>query len=157
MTGESVQEQHRMVVNTLNELFANNHEAKQKRESFRKQQGIDPRELEVALAVLLVDLASCDDNFEPQEFTVIQEGLSRLFGTSKEEVSSLVNQAKTILANLRGSTSSAELLHEHLSDEQKEAVLCVIDQVIDADGVEDGFEVYLRHKFRDLLGLPESS
>jgi uncharacterized tellurite resistance protein B-like protein len=66
-----------------------------------------------------------------------------------------VNQAVLALQNMRGSTSYIETLRENLDDAQRRAILEVIDDVIDADGVEDGFETYLRTKFADLLGLKE--
>ena len=66
-----------------------------------------------------------------------------------------MNQAVLALQNMRGSTSYIETLRENLDDAQRRAILEVIDDVIDADGVEDGFETYLRTKFADLLGLKE--
>lgn len=115
--------------------------------------GVSNRELEVALTVVLVDLASCDQNFEPREYQVISSGLKRMFGTSKSEVQALVNQANMVLANLRGTNHFAKMLRDGLSIEQKKAVLETIDEIIHIDGQEDGFEIYLRNKFSRLLGL----
>ncbi|MCB0332893.1 MAG: TerB family tellurite resistance protein [Bdellovibrionales bacterium] len=112
------------------------------------------RELELAVTVLLVDLASSDQNFDQVEYHVIAAGLKRLFGTGTTEMSGLVNQAQTILKNLRGVGKYAEVLKTNLSLDQRKVVLEVIDDVIHADGVVDGFETYLRHKFADLIGVP---
>jgi uncharacterized tellurite resistance protein B-like protein len=111
------------------------------------------KELELALAVLLVDLASCDQNFEQQEYQVISNGLKRMFGTGKSDVQALVNQANTVLKNLRGTSRFAEMLKDNLSHEERQHVMELINEVIDADGQEDGFETYLRHKFAKLLGF----
>ena len=110
-------------------------------------------ELELALAVLLVDLASCDQNFDPKEYAVIQNSLVGLFGTSKEQVQQLVNQANLVLANMRGVNKFADLLKDNLTDDEKHAIFNIIEDVIKADGQEDGFEVYLREKFKTLLGI----
>lgn len=156
MTTASDKQESKLVVDTLNQLFSQNKQLADKKESFQRKQNVNKRELEVALTVLLVDLASCDQNFDPEEYTMIQQGLTRIFGTSKDQVSALVNQANTALSNLRGSSSYLKLLNENLSSDEKKAVLCIIDQVIGADGVEDGFEVYLRTKFKDMLGISEA-
>lgn len=109
------------------------------------------RELEFALTVLLVDLASCDQNFEMREYTIIQNGLKRVFGTTKDQVSALINEANTTLKNMRGSSRFASQLKDSLSMDQRLAIMEIVDEVIKADGVEDGFETYLRQKFAELL------
>lgn len=144
----------RLIVNTLNNLFSDN----QKKQLKLKNQGQQPspsdtRHLELALTTVLVDLAVSDQNFEPSEYTIIQKSLQALFGTPKTEISNLVNQAVAKLKNLRGSAPELAILKEQLNDQQKQMVVKAIDDVIDADGVEDGFEVYMRAKFIDLLGL----
>ncbi|MBX7143908.1 MAG: TerB family tellurite resistance protein [Oligoflexia bacterium] len=115
--------------------------------------GLKKNDLELALAVLLVDLASCDQNFEMREYNIIQNGLRRIFGTTKDEVTKLINQANTTLKNLRGSSRFAAQLKENLDENARKAIFEVIEEVIAADGVEDGFETYMRHKFADLLGI----
>lgn len=121
--------------------------------SLKSNKGPSKHDLELAVSVLLVDLASCDQNFDQQEYEVIVNGLRRLFGTQRTEVRALINEANTLLAGLRGPTRFAELLREHLPPEQKVAIMDIIDQTIAADNTEDGFETYLRHKFAEMLGM----
>ena len=111
------------------------------------------KELELALTVLLVDLACCDQHFDQQEYHVITRGLKRVFGTQGAEVSNLINEALETLQQLRGTGRFATLLKDQLSVEDKRAIMEVIEEVIAADGTEDGFETYLRHKFAGLLGI----
>lgn len=115
--------------------------------------GAPKNELELALTVLLVDIASADQHFDACEYTKIELGLRRVFGTTKNEVVPLVNQAKQVMANMRGTSTFTTLLRENLTDELKHTVFEVIGDVIDADGVQDGFEIYLREKFAEALGL----
>ena len=119
-----------------------------------KKRKVPLGELELAFAVVLVDLAACDQHFAPKEYQVISNGLRRLFSTPKERVKSLVNQANVVLANLRGTSRFAMMLRDNLDDDEKRAVMETIDDLIGTDGVEDGFETYLRTKFADLLGMP---
>ncbi len=115
---------------------------------------VQKQQLELALAVLLVDLASSDENFDAQEYQVIAQGLRRVFGTGKTEVAQLVQRAQQAIALLRGTTSFATLLRDNLPENERVTIMEVIEEVIAADGVEDGFEVYFRHKFSELLGVP---
>lgn len=111
------------------------------------------KDLELALTVLLVDLAGSDQNFDQQEYNIIVHGLMRMFGTPKTEASALVNQAQTVIRNLRGVDRFGALLRESLSSEEKETVMDVIEEVIGADGIEDDYEIYLRQKLKNLLGI----
>lgn len=110
-------------------------------------------QLELALTVLLVDLASSDQTFDQQEYTVIVYGLMRLFGTQKHDVSTLVNQAQNQLRNMRGIERFGSLLKDNLSIDQREAIMEIVEDLIHSDGEVDEFEVYLRHKLMGLLGV----
>lgn len=139
----------------VQDIFSNNDRLIQKEvRSGKNRPIIAKHDLELALTVLLVDLAGCDQRFDIQEYNVIQNGLRRVFGTSKTEVTALINQANQTLKNLRGSGRFASTLKESLDANQRQTIMEVIEDVISADGVEDGFETYLRHKFADLLGVP---
>lgn len=118
-----------------------------------KKGGATKQELEVAVTVLLVDIATCDQNFDQSEYQVISHALRGLFGTSPQQIQALVNQAKLVVENLRGTARFAELLRDNLDIDQRRAIMQTINNVIEADDSEDGFETYLRHKFLDLLGL----
>ncbi len=136
---------------TLEGLFGKTEKSASKQ---KKKRNVPTADLELAFTVLLVDMASCDQNFAPDEYLIIGGGLRRLFGTPKERVKALVNQANMVLANLRGTSRFAQLLRDNLDQEEKQAILETLDELIGSDGLEDGFEVYLRTKFADLLGMP---
>ena len=137
------------------------------------------KQLELAVTVLLVDLASCDQSFDPEEYQTICLGLMRLGkqytgerleaacfralrsgATSYRSVQSILKhgldrQAKVTLANMRGTARFASLLKDSLSHTERQEIMDVINEVIMADGSEDGFETYIRNKLRGLLGLEE--
>ncbi len=146
-------EKNDLIVSTLDKIFDKNDQLTKDKMKFQEKIGVSVQELELALTVLLVDLASCDQNFDQDEYQIISQGLMRVFGTSKEGISKLVNQANLVIANLRGTTKFAELLRDNLDSEKKSVVMEVIDEIIAADGVEDGFETYLRSKLCGILGI----
>ena len=112
------------------------------------------QDLEVAFTVLMVDMAACDQNFTQEEYGIIAAGLKRIFGTSKDKVQGLVNQANTIIATLRGTSRYAAILRDNLTNAEKKAVMETLDELVMSDGEEDGFEKYLRTKLSDLLDIP---
>lgn len=122
--------------------------------SRRRRGKVSQHQLELAFTVLLVELASSDEGFAQKEYQVIVLALHRVFGVTRDRAQRLVNEAVTILKDLRGTAEYALLLREHLSREELSLVARCIDDVIEADGVHDGFELYHRRRFRELLGLP---
>lgn len=115
--------------------------------------GNNRREIELAAVILLVDVASADQNFDNKEYQAISDGMRRTFGTTKEQVGALVQEAKNALANLRGASKYADLLRDNLDAKERLAVYELIEEVIAADGQVAGFEEYLRQKFAKLLGI----
>jgi uncharacterized tellurite resistance protein B-like protein len=120
----------------------------------RRGNTVTQQQLELALAVLLVELASSDEGFAQKEYQVIILGLNRVFGVPRDRAQRHINEAVTVLKNLRSTAEYALRLREHLSRDDLMLVGRCIDDVMDADGVQDGFEIYHRRRFRELLGIP---
>ena len=140
------------VQNVINGVFGANSRYLQSAQG-QKQGNKKGNNLPLAFAIVLVELASSDQNFEPAEYNAICNGLKRLFGATREQVSALINQANLTLGNMRGTSEYTELLQKGLSEEDKLAALDIFDEVINADGQVDGYEAFLRQKFLRLLGL----
>jgi uncharacterized tellurite resistance protein B-like protein len=115
----------------------------------------DKDEIALAAAVVLIEIASSDHVIDKFERTVIINGLKSLFRVSDENANGLMNRAKAQLSSMRGSSSAAEILRDSLDMASKRAIAQVIDNLIRCNGVVDGIEVYLRKRFRDILGLTE--
>ncbi len=111
------------------------------------------QELELAMTVLLVELAGSDQTFDQNEYELIASGLKSILGTNRTDVSQLINQANLTLANLRGTASYGELLRENLKQSEREAILEIVDAIINADGKIDGYELYIRSKIAKTLGV----
>ncbi|MEY4668940.1 MAG: hypothetical protein RL518_1639 [Pseudomonadota bacterium] len=127
-----------------------------------RMQGLKPSgplrskdEIALAAAVVLIEIASSDNVVDKFERTVILNALKGLFRVSDETANGLMNRAKAQLSSMRGSSSAAEILRDSLDIASKRAIAQVIDNLIRCNGVVDGIEVYLRKRFRDILGIPE--
>jgi uncharacterized tellurite resistance protein B-like protein len=112
---------------------------------------ITSSDLEFALTILLVELASSDQNFDQQEYHSITIGLQRIFGTERAKVRSYINRATLTLAQYRSTLPYAELLKANLNPLQLKEIVEIIDDLVDSDGQEDPFEIYHRQRLRGIL------
>jgi len=142
--------------NSIENIFAGHQKALMNFQQQNKgKKHASKRELEQALTVLLVELASCDQNFDTNEYNLIISGLKRIFGTDRNQVTMLINHANLMIASMRGSSGYGSLLRENLSIPQRQNILEIVEEIIAADGRIDGFELYVRNKIAELLGLPK--
>lgn len=112
-------------------------------------------EIALAAAMVLLEVASSDHVVDKFERVVILNGLKSLFRVSDETASGLMSRAKAQLSSMRGASTAAELLRDSLDMPSKRAIAQVIDNLIRCNGVVDHMEVYLRKRFRDILGVAE--
>ena len=112
------------------------------------------QDLEFALTVLLVELASSDENFDQDEYHTITMSLQRVFDTDRAKAKEYINRASVSLSQVRGTTSYARLLSENLSIDERKMIADIIDELISADGQQDPFEIYHKNRIRHIL-LPE--
>ena len=142
--------------NSIENIFAGHQKALMNfQQQHKGKKHASKRELEQALAILLVELASCDQNFDTNEYNIIISGLKRIFGTERNQVTALINQANAMIASMRGSSGYGVLLRDNLSIPQRQNILEIVEEIISADGRVDGFEIYVRNKIAELLGLPK--
>jgi hypothetical protein len=64
-------------------------------------------------------------------------------------------RAKAQLSSMRSSSAQAEALRDALDPASKRAIAQVIDNLIRCNGVVDSVEIYLRKRFREILGITE--
>ena len=112
-------------------------------------------DIPLATAIVLLEVASSDHIVDKFEKSVIHNGLKSIFRISDQAAANLLIQAKTALGNMRSSSAEASMLRDMLDAGSKRAVANLIDSLIRCNGVVDTMEVYLRQRFRALLGLPD--
>ncbi len=116
------------------------------------QQRVD---VPLATAIVLLEIASSDHMVDKFEKTVIVNGLKSIFKISDQQALGVITKAKSALMSMRSSSEEASILKNVLDEVTKRQVANVIDSLIRCNGVVDAMEVYLRQRFRALLGLPD--
>jgi len=131
-------------------LFAQMQSLQQRRTVQRNKQ-----ELSLATAIVLLEIASSDSRVDRVEQSVIHHGIKALFDVSDQTTASILAKARAHLSNMRSSSAEASVLKEMLDPATKRAMGSIMDNLIRCNGVVDGMELYLRKRFRDLIGLPD--
>ncbi len=107
--------------------------------------------LRLATAVLMVDVARADYVFDESEFNSVLNLMEVHFGLSPEQAAELLNLAGNEADELVEVHRFTQLLHEHLSDDEKARIVSLLWQIAYADGRLDKYEDSLVLKISDLL------
>lgn len=105
----------------------------------------------LATAVLMVDVALVDSNFDEAEFDQMMDLIRKHFGLGPQEAADLINAANAKADELVSVHEFTQLLHEHLSHDEKARVVQLLWTVAYADGQLDKYESSLVLKVSDLL------
>lgn len=108
--------------------------------------------LDLAHAMLLVELALIDGNFDSREHEFILHVLQRDLKLGRTEAQNLVQSAQSSMS-FRGTHGFAAELRNRLPIEGRQKLMDTLRQLMHVDESVDGFESYLERKYQDMLGL----
>jgi len=109
------------------------------------------QELQLATAVLLIEVARADFSEDDVEIEAVAELLSEHLGVSRHDISSLVDEAKRQADHSASLQSFTRQLHEELSLEEKRSIIEMLWRVALADSTLDKHEDHLIRKVAGLL------
>ena len=115
----------------------------------------DEHQIDLAWTVLLVDMASIDNDFSPRESYFIKQKLKEHLGVGYDEAVALVERASKLVQSDKSLDGFGKYLRDHLSLSKRKELLAVMDELIDEDQVDHPFEADLRKRFIKRLGLSE--
>ncbi len=107
--------------------------------------------IRLATAVLMVDVARADYDFDEDEFTTLLDLIQIHFGLSAEDATQLANEASEVAEDLVSVHEFTSLLHKNLSEDEKGDVVALLWRIAYADGSLDKYEDSLVLKISDLL------
>ena len=107
--------------------------------------------LDLATAVLMVEVAKADHSFDEQEFDTLLKLLERHLRLAPEEANELANEAGEEADEAVDVHQFTQQLHTHMSEDEKAEVVSMLWRVAYADGRLDKFEDALVLKISDLL------
>ena len=107
--------------------------------------------LRKATAVLMVDVAIADREFDDRELERILKLVGLHFDLDSEEARDLVTTAEDVAKDMVSLYDFTQLLHQNLDDTEKAQIVAMLWQVAYADGDLDKHEDSLILKIGDLL------
>jgi uncharacterized tellurite resistance protein B-like protein len=107
--------------------------------------------IRTATAVLMIDVARADENFDDEELGRILSSVRREFGLSDADASQLIDSADEHAKDLVSLHSFTDLLHRHLEEHEKARIVGHLWKVAYADGDLHKLESSLILKISDLL------
>ncbi len=124
----------------------------------KKEESAEDKELKlkVSTCVLLLEAATADSNFSPQEQEKILEILKSKFQMTDEEVKELIDKSEAERENVVDLWYFTNLINENLDNEEKYNLMELVWEVIYSDGTIDKFENYIAHKLLNMLNLDHS-
>lgn len=111
------------------------------------------KNLHVAAAVLLVEVAGSDDHIAPQEAEAVVKMMSQQFGLDEEEIPELIKLAVVAKKEKGKIDEFLKAINDRLNEEQRQRLFAMVWKVVLADGKIDQGEERLAVAIRYRLQL----
>ena len=115
---------------------------------------VTDRQLQLATAVLLLEVARCDFDLRADEFKAVSRGVREVLGLTEDEATAVVRFAEEEVRQSKRLYQFTELIDKNYAPEQKKLVVQYLWQVAFADAQLLATEEYIVRKISDLLHVP---
>lgn len=112
--------------------------------------------LRTATCVVLLEAATADNNFSPEEQNKVIEILQNKFQMPDTEVRELIDESKKVREDATDLWYFTNLINDNLTNEEKYDLMELVWEVIYSDGTLDKFENYIAHKLFNMLRIDHS-
>ncbi len=121
-----------------------------------KEQTKNKHTVELASAVLMIEISLADDHIHDEERRIIEELLGKCFDLQQKEIDELISLAEEEVNHAVSLHEFTRLLNESFSIPDKINVIKNLWHVAYADSVIDKYEEYYIRKVADLLYISHS-
>ena len=115
------------------------------------------RRIQVATAVILLEVANADDDFSDVEQDTVISILKDNFNLSIDEVDELIDVSDEERKGSVDMWHFANIINENYTETEKHSVMDNIWRVIYADGRLDKYEDHIVHKLATILHIPHKA
>ena len=115
---------------------------------------VTDRQLQIATAVLLLEVARSDFDLRADEFKAITTGVQTILGLTEDESNAVVRFAEAEVRQSKRLYEFTRLVNRHYTPEQKKLVVQRLWQVAFADAQLLASEEYIVRKIAELLDVP---
>lgn len=141
------------LLEAIQNFFAE-HLAPEDRPAKNLRRRVTDRQLQLATAVLLLEVARSDFDLRADEFRALVSSVQRILGLTEEESVTVVRFAEEEVRQSKRIHEFTRLIDESYSPEEKRNVVLYLWQVAFADAQLLASEEYIVRKIADLLHVP---
>lgn len=120
-----------------------------------KKKRVTDRQLQLATAVLLLEVARCDFDLRADEFNAVSAGVRDILGLTEDEAIAVVRFAEEEVRQSKRMHQFTTLIDRNYSPEQKKKVIQYLWQVAFADAQLLPSEEYIVRKIAGLLHVSQ--
>ncbi|MBN2417100.1 TerB family tellurite resistance protein [bacterium] len=113
----------------------------------------EPVDIRTALAVILMEMAGADDEFDQQEERLVLQILQETFSLDDEAAAVIADQAREAREESVDLYRFTSRINRACSREEKLQMMDMLWEVIYSDGRLDGHEDHLIHRLTTMLNL----
>ena len=121
-----------------------------------KRPRVTDRQLQLATAVLLLEVARCDFDLRADELNAVSTGVRDILGLTEDEAVAVVRFAEEEVRQSKRIHEFTNLVDRHYTPEQKKTVVQYLWQVAFADAQLLPSEEYLVRKISELLHVAKA-
>lgn len=124
--------------------------------STEPDRALSQQEINLAVAALLVEVATIDSRFDDSEWQQLQQLLMEYCGLDPDEALDIAKQAKASSADATSLYEFTQAINRHSSHEEKRQLVTGLWQIAYADGNLDKYEEHIIRRIADLIHLSHS-
>ena len=114
------------------------------------------REVQIATAALLVEMAGSDEHVDEMERETALRLVRKAFRFSTEQASQIIEAANLLRDAMYSVEDFTSVLLGALPHEERKMLLAMVSRVMIADGIVSNSEQHFTHRLQKLLQLSES-
>ena len=117
--------------------------------------GHDPEDLQLAVAVLLIEAAVLEENYSAAERDLIEDLLAKRFDLADEQRSSLMELATQTQSDSVELHRFTNVVKDNYGLQERAEIIEMLWEVVYADGVVHDYEAYLLRKIAGLIHVSD--
>ena len=120
------------------------------------EESVEPLDVKLAEAVLLVEVMMADNRIDEQELQSIHEVLEQEFALTRAEQDEVIEAAEQMVRESNDLFRFTQCLNDHFDVERKYQFIVKLWRIAFADGELDQYEDHMIRKINELLYLHHS-
>ena len=121
-----------------------------------EEESVEPLDVKLAEAVLLVEVMMADNRVDEQELQGIHEVLEQEFALTRAEQDEVIEAAEQMVRESNDLFRFTQCLNDHFDVERKYQFIVTLWRIAFADGELDQYEDHMIRKINELLYLHHS-